>query len=125
MDFETSGRANSPRAAVGPDPEIKMRHFSLNAALLLAASFALTSLPAVAQDIGVASCDSFLTTYKSCVSAKLPADQQATVGATLEQTRANWKAVAATPEGKAKLDATCKETTEQMKKQLAALNCAW
>ena len=102
-----------------------MRHFSLNAALVLAAGLGVVSMPAVAQVIGVASCDSFLATYKSCVSAKLPADQQATVGATLEQTRANWKAVAATPEGKTKLDATCKETAEQIKKQLAALNCAW
>ena len=102
-----------------------MRPLNLNAALVIAAGFAVMSIPAAAQDIGVASCDSFLATYQSCVTAKLPADQQATVGAALEQTKANWKSVAATPDGKAKLDATCKETAEKMKAQVAALNCKW
>ena len=102
-----------------------MRPLSLTAALVLAAGLAVLPMMASAQDIGVASCDSFLSTYKSCISTKLPGDQQAAVGAALEQTKANWKAVAASADGKAKLDATCKETAEKMKKEVAALNCAW
>lgn len=91
---------------------------------LVIASAQLTA--ASAQDaIGVASCDAFLTTYQTCVAVKVSADQRANVNAVLEQTKANWKAVAATPEGKAKLDATCKETAEKMKKEVAAMNCAW
>ncbi len=90
------------------------------------AALAAGTLPAMAQDaVGVASCDAFLTTYASCVTAKAPADQRATVTAAMEKTKANWKAVAATPEGKTQLDATCKDTTAKLKKELAALNCAW
>ena len=59
------------------------------------------------------------------MASKIPAEQRANVTAALEQTKANWALVAATPEGKAKLDATCKETAEKMKKEVAALNCAW
>lgn len=99
----------------------------LKTSILAAAILSLaTPLPVLAQDaIGVASCDTFLTTYQACVGAKLSPDQRASVGAALEQTKANWKAVAAEPGGKAKLDATCKETAEKMKKEVAALNCAW
>ena len=96
--------------------------------LALATGFAVLTTPFVtasAQDVGVASCDAFLKTYQGCIAAKVPADQQATVTAAITQTKTNWIAVAATPEGKAKLDATCKETAEKMKTEVAALNCAW
>ena len=84
------------------------------------------ALPALAQDaIGVASCDAFLKTYSACVTAKVPAEQRAAVSTAMDKTKANWKAVAATPEGKTQLDATCKDTAEKLKKELAALNCAW
>ena len=102
--------------------------------LLSAAAFSATVLlvstlgaPTYADDlVGVASCDSFLNTYTTCVAAKLPADQRAAVTETIAQTKANWKTVAGSgAEGKAKLDTTCKETAEKMKKEVAALNCAW
>ena len=101
-----------------------MRRITLTAALMFG-GFAGLQMPAAAQDIGVASCDSFLKTYQSCVVSKVPEAQRANATTALEQTKANWMAVAATPEGKAKLDATCKETTEKMKKDVAALNCPW
>ena len=106
-----------------------MRLDRLHLSLALATGIAMSVtplVPAVAQDaIGVASCDNFLKVYLTCVGAKVPADQRATITAVMEQTKANWKSVAATPDGKAKLDVTCKETTEKMKKEVAALNCAW
>jgi len=100
-----------------------MRITSLALATAVAAAASITA--AAAQDIGVASCDSFLKTYNACVAAKVPADQRTAMTAAIDQVKTNWKAVAATPEGKAKLDATCKETAETMKKQVAALNCSW
>ncbi len=97
--------------------------------LALASAFAAlagSALPALAQDVvGVASCDSFLKTYSACITEKIPANQRSSVTTAIEQTQANWKAAAATPEGKAKLDTTCKETAEKLKKEVAALNCAW
>jgi hypothetical protein len=42
----------------------------------------------------------------------------------MEQMTANWKAVAATPEGKTALEGVCTQTIEQMKKQ-SAIKCAW
>ena len=101
---------------------MRLSHFTL-ATLLTLASASLSSVKA--QDVGVASCDQFLKTYQACVTAKVPAEQRANVATALEKTKANWIAVAATPEGKSKLDATCKETAEKMKKEVAALNCAW
>ena len=81
--------------------------------------------PALAQDIGVASCDKFLATYKSCIVDKATGDQQSKVVADFEKTKANWKAVSATDAGKTELDSTCKKTAETLKAQVAALNCAW
>lgn len=96
-----------------------------SALLTAAAALAVASTSATAQELGVPSCDSFLKTYESCVSAKVPAEQRGAMTTVLEQLRTNWKAVAATPDGKAKLDAACVQTAEAMKKQVAALNCAW
>lgn len=93
--------------------------------LTLASALAVFTAPVLAQDIGVASCDQFLKTYSACVAAKVPAEQRANVTSALEKTKANWMSVASTPDGKSKLDATCKDTAEKMKKEVAALNCAW
>ena len=101
-----------------------MRTTMSNVVLLLTAGFALVT-PALAQDVGIPSCDGFLKTYQSCVVAKMPGEQKSTAAAALEKTRANWLAVSATAEGKTQLDATCKDTVEKMKKEVAALNCAW
>jgi hypothetical protein len=95
------------------------------ALLTMTAALTVTANGAAAQDLGVASCDSFLKTYESCVAAKVPIEQRGPMTNVLQQLKTNWKAVAATADGKTKLDATCKETAEAMKKQVAALNCAW
>jgi hypothetical protein len=101
-------------------------HFLTVAAAASLATFVVFTSGARAQDtVGVESCDSFLKTYEACVASKVPAEQRGTMTAVLSQMKTNWKAVAATPEGKAQLDSTCKSTAETMKKQVAALNCAW
>jgi hypothetical protein len=93
--------------------------------VILAAALAVPAASAQSQELGIASCDSFLKTYESCVAAKVPTEQRGPMTAVLEQIKTNWKAVAATAEGKASLDGMCKQTAETMKKQVAALNCAW
>jgi hypothetical protein len=108
--------------------EIHMRIAARIASMALATSVAAVALPftiAQAQEIGVPSCDGFLKTYQACVASKVAAENRGPMNTALEQLKANWKAVAASADGKAKLDQTCKDTAEQMKKQVAALNCAW
>ena len=81
--------------------------------------------PSVAQEIGIASCDAFLKTYTTCIAANVPEAQQGQMRAVLEQLKTNWKAVAADAAGKAQLDGVCKQTTESIKQQTAALGCKW
>jgi hypothetical protein len=93
---------------------------------MLAASIAtLAATTAAAQDTGIPACDAFLKTYETCVVAKTPAAGQAQMKAAVDQMRTNWKAVAATPEGRTSLEPVCKSTAEQMKQQLASLGCTW
>jgi pyruvate/2-oxoacid:ferredoxin oxidoreductase beta subunit len=100
-----------------------MRIFSYIAAALLGAVISLPT--AIAQDIGVASCDSFVKVYETCVSAKAPADQKDKMRSLMDQVKTNWIAVAKTDDGKKQLEAVCKQTADQLKTQLAPLGCAW
>jgi pyruvate/2-oxoacid:ferredoxin oxidoreductase beta subunit len=100
-----------------------MRHVSYIAAALLGAAISLP--PAIAQDIGVAACDSFVKVYETCIAAKAPADQKDKMRSVMDQVKTNWIAVAKTEDGKKQLDAVCKQTADQLKTQLAPLGCAW
>jgi hypothetical protein len=91
--------------------------FSLVAGVLLTA-------PVQAQDIGVASCDKFIKTFQLCVASQAAPEQQKQMSSIMDEMVKNWKAVAATPEGKTQLDAVCNQTSDQMKKQ-ATIKCAW
>jgi hypothetical protein len=90
----------------------------------LALMLSLTS-GAVAQDVGVPACDEFLNKYNTCIGSKVPAEQRATMTNAMSQVRTNWINVAKTAEGKAQLATVCKQTADQLKQQVAALNCAW
>jgi uncharacterized protein YllA (UPF0747 family) len=92
----------------------------LIAAVVLAASAA-----ARAQDTGIAICDGFLKSYETCIGTKAPESARAQMKSALEAVRANWKAVAATAEGKKQLEPTCKQTVETIKQQTTALGCQW
>jgi hypothetical protein len=80
---------------------------------------------ASAQDIGVPACDKMLKSYETCVMTKAAPQVQTQMKSAFDQMRTNWKAVAATPEGKKSLEPVCEQTTAQMKAQLASLNCTW
>jgi uncharacterized cupin superfamily protein len=91
--------------------------------LSIAAGLSLAG-PANAQDIGVPSCDKFIKTFQLCVASQAAPDQQKQMSGIMDQMVSNWKAVAATAEGKTALEGVCTSTAEQMKKQ-AAIKCAW
>lgn len=90
-----------------------------------AAVLALSASAAIAQDIGVPSCDTFLKNYEACIASKAPAQTQAQLRTTIDQIKANWKQVAATPDGKKQLEPVCKQTADQLKAQVAPLGCSW
>lgn len=102
-----------------------MSVLKLGAGAAAAVASVLVASAANAQDIGVAACDTFLKNYEACIASKAPAQTQGQMRAALEQVKNNWKAVAATPDGKAKLDPVCKQTADQLKQQVAPLGCSW
>ena len=91
----------------------------------VAATCLIAASAASAQDIGVAACDSFLKNYETCIATKAPAQTQAQMRGALEQVKTNWKAVAATADGKKQLEPVCKQTADQLKAQVAPLGCSW
>jgi hypothetical protein len=93
--------------------------------MLAAALSTMTATFAAAQDVGIAACDAILKTYDTCVIPKTPAAGQAQMKMAFDQMRINWKAVAATEDGKKSLEPVCKQTADQMKQQLAPLGCTW
>jgi uncharacterized protein YpuA (DUF1002 family) len=93
---------------------------AVTATLVLAATIA-----ARAQETGVAACDGFLKSYETCIGSKAPEAARAQMKTALDAVRANWKAVAATPEGKTQLETTCKQTMESIKQQTAQMGCQW
>jgi len=78
-----------------------------------------------ADKVGVASCDDFLTKYETCISSKVPAAQQATFKNQFDQTRKAWSDMAKNASAKPALEASCKQTMDQMKTALQAYGCSF
>lgn len=66
-----------------------------------------------AGDIGVAECDEYIKKMSECLG-KMDATVKATYEQTFAQTKDAWKQAAATPEGKAGLQAGCKAALDAM-----------
>ncbi len=80
---------------------------------------------AAAGEIGVAACDEYISKWEACLEAHVPAEAREQVKAALDASRASWKQAAATPEGKAGLEAACKQAIEVAQTQVAAYGCTW
>jgi hypothetical protein len=78
-----------------------------------------------ADKVGVAACDDFLTKYETCISSKVPAAQQATFKTQFDQTRKTWSDMAKNASTKPTLEASCKQTMDQMKTALQAYGCSF
>lgn len=101
-----------------------MNRFALTISFA-ATVLAHTATGATAQQVGIAVCDDFLAKYETCVSGKVPAAQQSTFKASIDQTRKAWIEAAKNPQAKAALESSCKQTADQLKASLAAYNCAF
>lgn len=80
---------------------------------------------APAAEFGVPECDEYLTKYLTCIDSKVPEAARASVRQGLDQTKAGWKQIAATPEGKAGLANACKQATEAAKTAMTAYGCTF
>jgi hypothetical protein len=75
------------------------------------------------DQIGVPACDEFLKKYEDCVTEKVPQAQREALKAGMKQWRDAWKQAAATPVGKAGLEAACKQQLEASKQSMSAWGC--
>jgi hypothetical protein len=75
------------------------------------------------DSIGVAECDQYLAAYESCLKDKIPAAARDTMKSSFETTRASWRQVAATPEGRAGLATTCKTARDAARQAMSAYGC--
>ena len=81
--------------------------------------------PAAAAEFGVAECDDYMAKYLACVDSKVPEAARAALRQSLDQTKAQWKQAASTPEGKSTLAMACKQMTESAKASMAAYGCSF
>jgi len=75
--------------------------------------------------VGVPECDDYIAKYEACINSKVPESMRATVKASMETARKQWKDLAATPQGKAGLAQACKAATDAAKQATSAYGCAW
>jgi len=76
-------------------------------------------------DFGVRECDDYLMKYTECVSSRVPEQVRTAMIAAVDQSRGQWKAAAATPEGRAGLAQSCTQALRAAKASLQAYGCTW
>lgn len=95
-----------------------------------AAPTAATSTPAPAATasadrVGVAACDAYLDKYQACIADKVPAAARSQFEASLGQTRASWKGLAANTATAASLESACKQATDAARQGMSAYGCTF
>lgn len=78
-----------------------------------------------AAEFGVPECDEYIDKYVACIDSKVPEAGRAMVRQGLDQTKAQWKQAASTPEGKAGLATGCKAAMDAAKAAMAAYGCTF
>ena len=79
-----------------------------------------SSASSTAADTGVAVCDEYLTKVEKCLNnPNVPAAAKTAYRNSLEQNRTAWKQAAATPQGRAALETSCKAALDSAKSFLA------
>jgi hypothetical protein len=78
-----------------------------------------------AGDFGVPACDSYMKKYMACIDSKVPEQGRAMMRQSLEQTKAQWKQAASTPQGRDGLTMACTQAEAAAKQATAAYGCTW
>lgn len=74
----------------------------------------LVPATAAAGETGVAECDAYITQMTACLG-KISPEMKDAMEQGLNASKASWKALAATPQGKESLKSTCKAVTDALK----------
>lgn len=90
-----------------------------------AAVLALMSGAAMAQETGIAACDTFYRDYEACVGTRVPEAQRATFRQSLEQGRAGIRQAAGNPQARPQLEQMCQQQKVQMTQALSAYGCTF
>ena len=83
-----------------------------------------TAATANAEGVGVADCDDYLARYEACLAGKVPDSVKPTLQQSLAQTRAAWKAAAATAAGRQELAAACQQARDASRRMLQQYGCS-
>jgi hypothetical protein len=78
-----------------------------------------------AGDFGVPACDSYMKKYMACIDSKVPEQARAMMRQSLDQTKAQWKQAASTPQGRDGLTMACTQAEAAAKQATAAYGCTW
>lgn len=81
--------------------------------------------PTGVSEFGVPECDDYLNKYVACIDSKVPEAMRVVIRQSLDETKAQWKQVASTPEGKTGLAAACKAASEATKSAMSAYGCTF
>jgi len=76
-------------------------------------------------EIGIATCDEYVSKVGKCISAHAPQDRKEALELSLKQTRASWTALAANPGTRSSLDQTCELALTSIKASFSSLSCEW
>ncbi len=94
----------------------------LAVALLVSAAGVTASL---AQDIGVPSCDRFMTDYEACITTKVPEAQRSVLTQQITQLRSTWRELARDGQARQQLDAVCTAQSTQLRQAMAPYGCSF
>ncbi|MCM2255454.1 MAG: hypothetical protein NDJ94_07250 [Vicinamibacteria bacterium] len=78
-----------------------------------------------AAEFGVPECDDYMARYLACIDSKVPEAARGMVRQQLDQTKAQWKQAASTPEGKQGLAMGCKAATDAARASMQAYGCTF
>jgi hypothetical protein len=79
----------------------------------------------VADKVGIAECDAFITAYETCVSSKVPEAARASLKTSVATWRTEWKKLADNPQTRGSLAAACQRQREATMTAMKAYNCTW
>jgi hypothetical protein len=76
------------------------------------------------SEFGVPECDDYVKKFMACME-KMPEAARTGVRTAFDQSREQWKAAAATTEGRSALSMTCKSATDTARTAMSAYGCEW
>ncbi|MBX9991096.1 hypothetical protein [Phreatobacter oligotrophus] len=97
----------------------------LLATLVLVGAGATASLAQGANEIGLPSCDRFITDYEACITTKVPEAQRGAFSQQITQLRGTWRELARDGQARQQLDSVCTAQSAQLRQVMAPYGCSF